>query len=40
MHLNFGCFVLYTPIYRLTERKTKRFSVQNCPHGTVYVEIG
>ena len=29
MHLKVGYFVLYTPIYRLTERK-KRFHIQNC----------
>ena len=32
MHLKFGYFVSYTPIYRLTEIK-KRFHVQNCPCG-------
>ena len=39
MHLKFGYFVVYTPIYRLTERK-KRFHVQNCPCGTVGANIG
>ena len=39
MHLKFGYFVLYTPIYRLTERK-KRLYVQNCPCGTVGAKIG
>ena len=39
MHLTFGYFVLYTQIYRLTERK-KRFHVQNCPCGTVGAKIG
>ena len=38
MHLKFGYSVLYTPIYRLTERK-KRFHVQNCPCGTVGVKL-
>ena len=37
MHLKIGYFVLYTLICRLTERK-KRF--QNCPNGTVGVNIG
>ena len=32
MHLKVGYFVLYTPIYGLTERK-KRFHLQNC--GTI-----
>ena len=35
MHLKFGYFVLYTPIYRLPERIKKRFHVQNCPSRTV-----
>ena len=39
MHLKFGNFVLYTPLYRLTERK-KHFHVQNCPCGTVGAKIG
>ena len=39
MHLKFGYFLLYTPIYRLTERK-KRFHLQNCPCGTVGANIG
>jgi len=39
MHLKMGYFVLYTPIYRLTERK-KCFRVQNCPPGTVVAKIG
>ena len=39
MHLNIGYFVLYTPIYRLTERK-QRLYVQNCPCGTVGANIG
>ena len=39
MHLNIGYFVLYTPIYRLTERK-KRLYVQNCPCGTVGAKKG
>jgi len=39
MHLKFGYFVLYTPIYRLMEIK-KRFPVQNCPCGTVGAKIG
>ena len=34
MHLKFGYCVLYTPIYRLTERK-KRVHVQNFPCRTV-----
>ena len=38
MHLTFGYLVLYTPIYRLTERK-KCFHVQNCPCGTVGANI-
>jgi len=38
MHLKFGYSVLYTPIYRLTERK-KDSHVQNCPCGTVGVNI-
>ena len=38
MHLKFGYFVFYTPIYRLTERK-KGFHVQNCPCGTVGANI-
>ena len=38
MHLKFGSFVLYTHIYRLTERKT-RFQEQNCPCGTVGARI-
>ena len=38
MHLKFGYFVLYTRIYRLTERK-QHFHVQNCPCGTVCVNI-
>jgi len=40
MHLKFGYFVLYTPIYRLTERKQKLFHVQNCPCGTIGANIG
>ena len=39
MHLKIGYVVLYTPIYRLTERK-KRFHVQNCPCGTVGAKTG
>jgi len=39
MHLKFGYFVLYTTIYRLTERKTL-FNEQNCPCRTVGVKIG
>ena len=39
MHLKFGYFVLYTPIYRLTERK-KSFHVQNCPCESVSAKIG
>jgi len=38
MYLKFCYCVLYTSIYRLTERK-KRFHVQNCPCGTVSVKI-
>jgi len=34
MHLKFDYFVLYTTIYRLTERN-KRFHAQNCPCGRV-----
>ena len=34
MHLKSGYCVLYTPIYRLTERKKIMcFHVQNCPCG-------
>jgi len=40
MHLTFGYFVLYTRIYRLTERKQKRLDVQNSPCGTVGAKIG
>ena len=32
--------VLYPPIYRLTERKTKHFHVRNCPCGTVGAKMG
>ena len=39
MHRMFGYFVLYAPIYRLMERKT-RFHVQNCPCRTVGAKIG
>ena len=39
MHLKFGYFVLYTPIYRFTKER-KRFHVQNCPCGTVGAKIG
>ena len=39
MHLKFGNFVLYTLIYRLTERK-KDFHVHNCPCGTVGANKG
>jgi len=39
MHLKFGDFILYTPIYRLTERK-KAFHVKNCPCGLEGVELG
>ena len=39
MHIHVGYFVLYTPIYRLTEWKT-RFHVQNCPCRTVGAKIG
>jgi len=38
MHLKFSYVVLYTPMYRVTERK-KRFHVQNCPRGTVGANI-
>ena len=38
MHLKFSYVVLYTPMYRATERK-KRFHVQNCPRGTVGANI-
>ena len=38
MHLKFGYFVLYTRIYQLTGRK-QHFHVQNCPGGTVGVNI-
>ena len=33
-------FVSYTHIYRLMERKTKRFHEQTCPCGTVGANIG
>ena len=39
MHLTFGNVVLYTPLYRLTERK-RGFHVHNCPCGTVGANIG
>ena len=39
LHLTFGYFVMYTSIYRLTERK-KRFHLHNCPCGTVGAKIG
>ena len=39
MHLKFGYCVLYTPIYRLTERK-KRVHVQNFPCRTVGAKKG
>ena len=39
MHLKFGYFVLYTPIYRFTERKNL-FHVQNCPCGMVGARKG
>ena len=38
MHLKFGYFVLYTPIYRITE--IFFFHVQNCPCETVGANIG
>jgi len=38
MHLKFGYFVLYIPIYRLTERKN-RFHEQNCPCETFGAKI-
>jgi len=38
MHLNFGYFVLYTPIYRLTKRK-KTFHEQNRPCETLDAKI-
>ena len=48
MHLAFGYFVLYSPIYRLTELKKKRFHAQHCPcyvlgvlvHDKVVVDFG
>ena len=39
MHPKFGYFVMYTLIYRLTERK-KRFHVQPCPCGTAGAKLG
>jgi len=33
MHINLSYVALYTPIYRLTERKS--FHVQNCPCGVM-----
>ena len=38
MHLKFSYFVLYTPTYRLTERKSQ-FHVQNYPCGAVGANI-
>ena len=38
MHLKFGYFVLYTPIYQLTGEK-KRFHVENCPCETVGAKL-
>ena len=38
MHLKFVYFILYAPIYILTERK-KCFHVYNCPFGTVGANI-
>ena len=35
-----SCFVLYTPVYRLMERKQKRFLVENCQCWTVAAKIG
>ena len=39
MHLKFGYFVLFTPIYRFTKER-KRFHLQTCPCGTVGANIG
>ena len=39
MHLKFGYFVLYTPIYRLKERKPRCFHLQNCPCVTVGAKV-
>jgi len=40
MHIMYVDFVLYTTVYRFTERKKKRFHVKNCPCGTVGAELG
>ena len=39
MHLNFGYFVLYTPIYRLTERKKFPFTKLSMRNGR-WAKIG